>query len=302
MSSGPILLLGASGFLGRNLLRDWSEVAPGPSLVGVSRHPVAPGAIPGPPGLHWLPFAGWERSLEDLRTHGADPVVIHLIALADHAACQRDPEAAMQANVATTVQAAQVCCRLAVPFITVGTDGVFSGTRPGLEPHYWPVGPPALPPADIYGRTKLRAEEELAALGWGHVIRLSFVGPSLGTGRGLVAYLARSLRQPDPSVSGWVDNFFTPLPTRILSTWLLQAAAIWGGGHSLRQWGCHPALTKYEFLEATAREAGFQPHMTAVRRAEALGFGLDQSLDCDQSCTRDDLIRHAARALRDELQ
>jgi dTDP-4-dehydrorhamnose reductase len=295
------VLLGASGFLGRNLLRDWSRTDPELRVLAVSRDPRRAQGLAGPAGLAWEAYPGWLAGLDRMLTAGDPVTVIHLAAMADHGACERDPAAALEANCGTAVDAAEACRERSATFITVGTDAVFSGLPCSGEPAYWPVSQAVPEPAEVYGRTKLEAERRLAGLGWGHVLRLSFVGPSLGSGRGLVAYLARCLREPGQEVRGWVDNRFTPLPTRILSGWLLDLARSGPAGHSIRHWGSAPALTKYEFLERVAWKAGFRPRMIATRRADGFGLPLDQSLASEPRCSQEELLALAAEALAEEL-
>lgn len=292
-----VVLLGASGFLGRNLMWDWQGA--GPDVLGVSRRPQDTAGVPAQPGLGWRSTEDWTGAADALARAGRRVVVLHLQALADHRACTQNPEEARRANCGTAVAGASWCRERGIPFVTVGTDGLFAGSVPG-GPAYWTRDVPP-DPADVYGRTKREAELALEALGWGHVLRLSFVGHDRGTGRGLLAFLARSLGAPEPKVQGWTDNWFTPLPTPVLARWLASFLEEAAGGHSIRHWGSHPALSKFDFLEQVALEAGYRPVMVSARKADGPGGPLDQSLACDQVCTREELIRLSAQALSELL-
>jgi hypothetical protein len=76
------------------------------------------------------------------------------------------------------------------------------------------------------------------------------------------------------------------------------------GGHSIRQWGSAPAITKHDYLSRVAVAAGFKPRMIPVRRGDLPGaesVQLDQSLTCEDPWTVDELIGLGAQGLREEL-
>lgn len=290
-----ILLLGASGFLGRNLLR----AAEGGSIVAVSREPALHEGLG---GVRWIGLAGWMEELRRLRGEG--PVsVIHTIALTEHGYCERHPDEALQVNGRDVAGAARVCRELDAPFFYICTDGLFSNRELDRAPRYWSLAD-APEPISAYGRSKLVGERALADLGWGHSLRMSFVGQGLGTGRGLIAFLAQRLREGD-EVPGFVDTWFTPAPAQSAAARLAELALRGEGGHSLRQWGSVEAISKHDYLELVAKAAGFAPRMVPKRRAELPGaeaVQLDQSLTCENPWSREELIALGAQALLEELR
>lgn len=294
MPRPAVVLLGASGFLGRNILRASGDA----SVVAVSRDPAA---FEGLGGAHWISVDRWPTELHRLRANG--PVsVINAIAVTDHARCEVDVENAMRVNAEGTARIAKVCRENQVPLVHISTDGLFPSTHPGGAPHYWSLTDPPQP-VSAYGRSKLAGEQALAELSWGHAVRMSFVGPSLGTGRGLIAYLARRLKS-GANVEGFIDSWFTPAPIQSVVERLLKLAVTASGGHSIRQWGSAPAITKHDYLSRVAVAAGFTPRMIPVRRADLPGaesVQLDQSLRCEDPWTADELIALGAQALREEL-
>lgn len=294
MDRPTLLVFGASGFLGRNLLRAAKDEA----VVAVSRDPER---YAGLGAARWIGLEGWAAELSRLRERG--PVaVIHALALTDHGYCERHPEEAMAVNAGTAAEAARACREVGAPLVYVCTDGLFPNREPERTPRYWTLADTP-EPLSAYGRSKLAAERALADLGWGHSVRMSFVGPGLGTGRGLIAFLTGRLRAGE-DVPGFVDAWFTPAPAQAAATRLVDLAAGAGGGHSLRQWGCRPALTKHDYLAEVARAAGFAPRMVPRRRADlpdAATAPLDQSLTCEDPWTRQELIAFGVQALLEEL-
>jgi dTDP-4-dehydrorhamnose reductase len=289
-----ILLLGASGFLGRNLLRAEAEKR----MVAVSREPEKHASVG---GACWIGLEDWIGELRRMRERG--PVsVIHAMALTDHAYCERHPEEAMQVNGRDVAEAALACRALETPFIYVCTDGLFSNLEVARAPRYWSLDDPP-DPVSAYGRSKLAGERALAELGWGHSVRMSFVGPSLGTGRGLIAFLARRLRE-GREVPGFADTWFTPAPVQGAAARLLELAAVAEGGHSVRQWGSWPAMTKYEYLDQVAQAAGLTATMLPQQRGsypDSESVPLDQSLTCEAPWSRRELIDLGAQALLEDL-
>lgn len=294
MDRPTLLVLGASGFLGRNLLR----ASTGSTLVAVSREPERHAGLG---GARWICLEGWIDELRRLRERG--PVtVIHALAITDHGFCERHPGEALAVNAGTAREAARACREAGAPLLYISTDGLFPNWEPWRAPHYWSLADTPEPPSS-YGRSKLAAERTLAELGWGHAIRMSFVGPGLGTGRGLIAFLAGRLRAGE-DVPGFADAWFTPAPAQAAAARMLDLAASAGGGHSLRQWGSRPALTKHDYLEEVARSAGFAPRMVPRRRADlpdAATTPLDQSLACEHPWSRQELLAFGVQALLDEL-
>ncbi len=290
-----VLVLGASGFLGRNLLR----ASRGEVLIGVSREAQRHAGFL---GARWIGLEGWVTELARLREQG--PVsVIHSIALTDHGYCERHPDEAMRVNGWDVAAAARACRDLEAPFVFVCTDGLFSNHELDPGPRYWsPEDSPE--PMSAYGRSKLAGERALAELGWGHSVRMSFVGPSLGTGRGLIAFLSQRLRE-GATIPGFTDTWFTPAPAQAAATRLLALTEEAGGGYSLRHWGSTPALSKHDYLEQVARAAGFAPSMEPRLRAsqpDAVSVPLDQSLTCEAPWSREVLISLGAQALLEEMR
>ena len=161
------LVLGAGGRLGRRLCtpaRPW--------LVGVDRAHVD-AAVP-------------DAVLAAIRF--VEPFgVLNLAAAADVARCERDPLCAFEGNVSTARGATMAAGRAGKPIVHVSTDYVFGNPRdPGPRgcPPWWPND--SVGPVNVYGRTKLAAEEEVRAVvrSWidtrGTIARMSFLADPPG--------------------------------------------------------------------------------------------------------------------------
>lgn len=255
-----VLVLGGSGYLGRNILA--RAAALGVRAVGFSR--MAHG-----------PLVANDRFATTAAAGGVG-LVISCAGLASVAECDRDPTAARHANVEFTAWTANVCRDLSIPLVWISTDGMFTATGPEARYHA-PMTPPD-PPTE-YARSKLEGERRLRELGWGHCVRASFVGPSLGTGRGMLAALVAAHRAAGRSMDGFADVWFNPVSTSFLADRLLRDARYRLPGFSVVHLGCRPAVTKHWFLAALAARAGLEVtvHPTSARSMSP-AVPLDQSL------------------------
>lgn len=290
MGAPSLVLLGASGFLGRNLLRAARDL----DLTAVSRHPEAHRELGG------VPWIATDALASHLATH-RPTAVLNAQGLADLRRCEEDPAEAFRVNGAEVEALGRLCRDHGVPLVHISTDGLFPNGQAGA-PRRWAVSDPA-DPVSAYGRSKLAGERALADLGWGHVVRLSFVGASCGTGRGLLAFLARSLRS-GAEIPGYADVWFSPAPAQGAAARLLALAQRAGGGFSLHHWGCDTPLTKFDFLQRVAQAAGFAPRMVPIALSggsEPLRVPLDQSLACEDPWPLEALLAQSVQALREEL-
>lgn len=278
-----ILVLGGSGYLGRNILA--AAAAVGMRAVGFSR--TAHG-----------PLIANDRFAETAAADGVK-LVISCAGLASVAACDRDPAAARHANVDFTGWTATVCRDLGIPLVWMSTDGMFTAT--GLVARYHaPMDTPA--PSTEYARSKLEGERTLRELGWGHCVRASFVGPSLGTGRGMLASLVAAHRAACRSMSGFADVWFNPVSTDFLASQLLRDARYRLPGFSIVHLGCRPAVTKDRFLATLAARAGLDVTVNpTAARGLSPAVPLDQSLHCMDWQPLDSLLDDCVRALEIEM-
>lgn len=160
-----ILVIGASGFIGRYVMR---------RLGASPDHAVSGTCWSGRPAddsnaWHQVELTD-TTALERLFDETRPEAVIHLAAIADIGAAERDPERATAVNVSATSTIVRLCERHGSRLIFVSTECVFDGARGFYREDETPR------PTTHYGRTKWEAEQEVVWLAesWS-VIRTSIV-------------------------------------------------------------------------------------------------------------------------------
>ena len=180
-----VLVIGASGFIGRYLVRRLAT-AHGHEVTGTFRsRPPEPGVA------SWLPVElTGGPALEGLFQVSRPEVVVHLAAMADVGACERQPEAATAVNVAATAAIARLCRQWDSRLVFVSTEYVFDGRRGFYREDEAPA------PKTHYGLTKWQGEQEAAQLGHrSSIVRTSIVygWPAPGS-RNFLPWLVDRLR------------------------------------------------------------------------------------------------------------
>ena len=119
-----ILVIGASGFIGRYLVRRLaSDATYDVTATYRSRHPE-----PGVGSWHRLELTD-DSAIEPLFRAAAPDVVVHLAAMADVATAERQPEAATAVNVDATAAVARLCQQHNARLVFVSTEYVFDGVH-----------------------------------------------------------------------------------------------------------------------------------------------------------------------------
>lgn len=183
MVNKPTLLVtGASGFLGWNLCR---EALPDWHVLGTYHHHRL--ALP---EVTTLPLDLGDRPLvqEILQTIRPDGV-IHLAALSQPNRCEQNPSLSYQLNVVNTLNLAQVCTDLSLPFVFASTDLVFDGTSPPYRET------DTVNPLNCYGAHKVEAEAQLHRL-----------NPEL-----VIARMPLMFGLPSPFSQSFIQPFITQL-------------------------------------------------------------------------------------------
>lgn len=238
-----ILLTGASGMLGTDLLLHWSNQ--GRDVVAVTHtHPVdvTYRAISVPIDDQ----GAVRRVFDELRPQW----VVHCAALTDVDACERDRERAVRINAGLAESVARAAASSGVRMLHISTDSVFDGTvgdyREADE----------VSPINEYARSKVLAEQAVLASGAKAVVLRTNI---FGWGReekGLARWILGKL-QAGATVPGFVDCKFNPLFTDSLG--ILIDRIIDANLEGVFHVGCADPMSKFEFAQRIASLFGFDP-------------------------------------------
>ena len=210
-----ILIIGASGFIGRHVVRRLSDTL-GHEVAGTFRS-----RVPGDDGNSWHQVELTEAAALEQVFQSAQPdVVVHLAAMADVGTAERNPEQATAVNVAATSSIARLSDLHGARMVFVSTEYVFSGQRGYYREDEIPA------PTTHYGRTKWEAERAVASLAsdWS-ILRTSIVygWPEPGQ-RNFAPWLLDRLRSGQP-YDARTDVYRTPVYVEHLTDGIVKLVA-----------------------------------------------------------------------------
>ena len=163
--AGTILLTGATGQVGRELLRELSAVSGAANVLA-----------PGRASLDLSDAASDFRGLRDTIRNTRPRWIVNPAAYTAVDKAEAEPEAAYAVNALAVQAIGEEAYALGAGVIHFSTDYVFDGTKCGP---YAETDETA--PLNVYGASKLRGEQALAASGAGHLIfRTSWVYGATG--------------------------------------------------------------------------------------------------------------------------
>ena len=264
-----VLIIGASGFIGRHLMRRLSETR---------RHEIFAtyrSRAPMDDGNSWrrvelTDAAGLEQVFQSARPD----VVVHLAAIADLRTAEREPETATAVNVTATSTIARLSDLHRAKLVFVSTEYVFSGERG----YYREDDTPS--PTTHYGRTKWQAEQEVAKLAarW-NILRTSIVYGWTAPGqRNFVPWLIESLQSGHP-YQGSTDVYRTPIFVGHLTDGI--AALVEGDYPGIHHVAGSDWVSMYDF--ATAIANAFDLDRKLVVPVEAASESLSGAVGQDAS-------------------
>jgi dTDP-4-dehydrorhamnose reductase len=207
-----LLLTGASGQLGRYLLREigkrgwpvtaWSGSRTG-RLFGVELQPVD--------------LADSTQVRAGFRSAGPT-AVIHAGAIAAMAQCRGDPKRAYQVNTSATAFLAELAREAEARLLFVSSDLVFDGEKGWYREQDSPS------PLSVYARTKAAAEAAVLAVSRGIVVRVSLLfGPTIVGRPSFFDEQVQALRESRP-LTLFNDEWRTPLSFATAARALLEIA------------------------------------------------------------------------------
>jgi len=220
-----------------------------------------------------------ENEVERLFDQLAPDLVIHCAGLVDIDACERAADQALATNVVATENVARHCPAKA-PLVYISTDQVYGDAFSHSE------GVVDLHPVNIYGQTKLQAEEVIRKLRPNHiVIRTNIFGWNTKPGKISAAEsIYRSLRAGEV-ITLFTDYFFSPIYSKALGEIILQLVSRKFRG-TLNVGSLSPC-SKYEFGQALAKIFGLDSsliaagsigdHIFAAKRPSCLNLNVDKA-------------------------
>ena len=148
-----ILVTGSSGMLGRDICKVFSADS---EVIGID--------IAGDEGSYKADITDIAE-INEIFTKEKPDIVIHSAAYTDVDGCERDPDKAYRINTEGTRNIAEACSSIGTPLIFISTDFVFDGSKDSPYKEDEETGP-----INVYGRSKLKAEESLGEFSGHYVI------------------------------------------------------------------------------------------------------------------------------------
>ena len=254
------IITGAAGLIGQYLVKTAPRWAPDRAMQGLTRA-----------DLDLTDRANVERTWQSIKPNA----VIHCAALSRTKACEQDPEQARRINAEVTAHLAQLSQD--IPFIFLSSGEVFDGSTGW----YGETDEPN--PINVYGQTKLEAEQAVLQNPRHTVVRIVLTAGTSETGdRSFVEDMCRTAKA-GKDVTLYADEFRCPLPAGVI------ARVIWelvdreqpglyhlGGSDRLSRWEIGETLLPWcPELKGHLMKGSARNHVGSPRPA-------DLSLRCDK--------------------
>ncbi|MBU6229944.1 MAG: NAD(P)-dependent oxidoreductase [Cyanobacteria bacterium REEB459] len=228
----PLLITGASGFLGWHLTR---LASPYWSVQGTyHQHPVDQVGVT----MTCLDLSDLDRVQAWLAALNPG-AVIHTAALSQPNVCEHQPQQSYAINVKATCTLAEFCGQRSIPFVFTSTEQVFDGEAAPYSEGSTPR------PINTYGQHKLEAEQRIQTLHPHPIIcRLPLLyGPATPRAGSFLQGFFQTLAAGQP-LSVFVDEFRSPAYVEDVALGLLLALR---EGVDLLHLGGPERISRYHF-------------------------------------------------------
>jgi dTDP-4-dehydrorhamnose reductase len=258
------IITGAAGLIGQYLVKTAPRWAPDWDVQGLSRA-----------DLDLTDRANVERTWQSIKPNA----VIHCAALSRTKDCEQDSERARCINVEATAHLAQLSQD--IPFIFLSSGEVFDGKTS------WYVETDEPNPINVYGHTKLEAEQAVLENPGHSVVRIVLTAGTSETGdRSFVEDMCRTAKA-GKDVTLYADEFRCPVPAAVI------ARVIWelvdrkqpglyhlGGSERLSRWEIGETLLPWcPELKGHLMKGSARNHVGSPRPADlSLRYDKIQSL------------------------
>lgn len=278
----PILLTGASGFLGRHLAQLLQEQ--GHDFIG-SYYREAP-----PSPAVQLNLADKEASLKHLAAL-RPTAIVHLAAASSPNWCELHPAESRLINAEAPVQLAAYCREAGIPFVFTSTDLVFDGQQAPYEEAWAPS------PICTYGRQKFEAEQGvLLAYPEAVIARL----PLLYGWGGFLQNWVEQMRLGNP-IPAFIDEYRSPAFAGDVAAGLLLLLKKRASG--IFHLGGREPLSRFELGQAIARAFGCDERLVLPSHQADVAMPAPRPADVSLSSEKANALGYAPRpveaALRD---
>ena len=237
-----LLIIGSTGFLGQHLARKAAD-----------SYEVFEADIAAPPGERGVKMDITSAASVNAAFDSTQPgAVILLAAISDIDQCERRPELAESVNVSGVAHVVEACRRTGARLIFTSSAAVFDGTRHGYRESDAPT------PVSVYGRTKARAEELIAAeLPGAVILRLALVvGFAEGTGTNAMLNKFAAKLGAGEVVSFPNFEYRNPIDAVTLSDVMLELLASEKAA-GIFQLGATEAISRFELGVRLAERMGY---------------------------------------------
>lgn len=204
-----------------------------------------------------------ESAVDEAVTTLRPDIILNCAAFTQVDACERQYQAAWQANSEGPANLARAAARAGARLVHISTDYVFDGKKPVPEPYTEADRPN---PMSVYGSTKLAGEERIMEAGGDYVILRTAWLYGLHGSNFIRTILNKALNEPQARLSVVDDQYGSPTWSRQLAIQIDRLLTT--GAHGLYHASAEGYGTWYELAAALLREMGISCRIDPCTTAE----------------------------------